>query len=86
MNGLKIGDEITIRYSKKLEQNGNSLLTNRTGIVTRILFTGGNLTGAYVDVKVMRRVRNYYIPISSIEGPDNINRIRTLSILKSTIL
>lgn len=86
MNGLKIGDEITIRYFKKLEQNGNSLLTNRTGIVTRILFTGGNLTGAYVDVKVMRRVRNYYIPISSIEGPDNINRIRTLSILKSTIL
>lgn len=86
MNELKIGDKVTIRYSKKLEQNGNSLLTNRTGIVTRILFTGGNLTGAYVDVKVMRRVRNYYIPISSIEGPDIINKMRTLSILKSTIL
>lgn len=86
MNELKVGDKVTIRYSKKLEQNGNSLLTNRTGIVTRILFTGGNLTGAYVDVKVMRRVRNYYIPISSIEGPDIINKMRTLSILKSTIL
>ena len=70
MNELKIGDQITIRYSKKLEQNGNSLLTNRTGVVTRILYTGGNLTGAYVDVKVMRRIRNYYIPICSIEGPD----------------
>ncbi len=86
MNELKVGDQITIRYSKKLEQNGNSLLTNRTGVVTRILFTGGNLTGAYVDVKVMRRLRNYYIPISSIEGPDTINKMRTLSILKSTIL
>jgi hypothetical protein len=86
MNELKVGDRVTIRYSKKLEQNGNSLLTNRTGIVTRILFTGGNLTGAYVDVKVMRRVRNYYIPISSIEGPDLINKMRTLSILKSTVL
>lgn len=86
MNELKVGDKVTIRYSKKLEQNGNSLLTNRTGIVTRILFTGGNLTGAYVDVKVMRRVRNYYIPISSIEGPDLINKMRTLSILKSTVL
>ena len=86
MNELKVGDIITIRYSKKLEQNGNSLLTNRTGVITRILFTGGNLTGAYVDVKVMRRVRNYYIPISSIEGPDIINKMRTLSILKSTIL
>ena len=86
MNELKVGDQITIRYFKKLEQNGNSLLTNRTGVVTRILFTGGNLTGAYVDVKVMRRIRNYYIPISSIEGPDTINKMRTLSILKSTIL
>lgn len=86
MNELKVGDRVTIRYSKKLEQNGNSLLTNRTGIVTRILFTGGNLTGAYVDVKVMRRVRNYHIPISSIEGPDLINKMRTLSILKSTVL
>ena len=86
MNELKVGDRVTIRYSKKLEQNGNSLLTNRTGIVTRILFTGRNLTGAYVDVKVMRRVRNYYIPISSIEGPDLINKMRTLSILKSTVL
>lgn len=86
MNELKVGDRVTIRYSKKLEQNGNSLLTNRTGIVTRILFTGGNLTGAYVDVKVMRRVRDYYIPISSIEGPDLINKMRTLSILKSTVL
>lgn len=86
MSALKVGDQITIRYSKKLEQNGNSLLTNRTGVVTRILFTGGNLIGAYVDVKVMKRVRNFYIPISSIEGPDIINKMRTLSILKSTIL
>ena len=86
MNELKVGDQITIRYSKKLEQNGNSLLTNRTGTITRILFTGGNLTGVYVDVKVMRRIRNFYIPISSVEGPDIINKMRTLSILKSTQL
>lgn len=86
MNTLKIGDEITIRYSKKLVQNGNNTLTNKKGIVTRILATGGNMVGAYVDVKVMRRMRNYYIPISSIEGPDEINKIRTLSILKSTVL
>ena len=86
MNELKIGDEITIRYSKKLEQNGNSLLTNRTGVVTKVITSGGNLTGAYVDVKVMRRVRNYYIPVSSIEGSDMVNKMRTLSILKSTKL
>ena len=83
MNELKIGDEITIRYSKRLEQSGNSLLTNRTGVVTRVLTSGGNLTGAYVDVKVMRRIRNYYIPASSIEGSDIVNKTKTLSILKS---
>lgn len=86
MNILKIGDKITIRYSKKLAQNGNNLLTNRTGTVTRVLMTSGNVIGAYVDVKVMRRIRNYYIPINSIEGPDSVNKVRTLSILKSTIL
>ena len=86
MNEVKVGDQITIRYSKKLERHGNSFLTNRTGIITRILFNGNNLTGVYVDVKVLRRIRNYYIPISSIEGPDIINKMRTLSILKSTIL
>ena len=86
MNELKIGDEITIRYSKKLEQSGNSLLTNRTGVVTRVLTSGGSLTGAYVDVKVMRRIRNYYIPVSSIEGSDMVNKTKTLSILKSTKL
>ncbi len=86
MSVLKVGDQITIRYSKKLEQNGNALLTNRTGVVTRVLTSGGNLTGAYVDVKVMRRIRNYYIPICSIEGSDMVNKMRTLSILKSTKL
>ncbi len=86
MKGIKVGDQITIRYSKKLEQNGNGLLANRTGVITRIHYTGSNLSGVYVDVKVMRRVRNFYIPICSIEGPDTINKMRTLSILKSTIL
>lgn len=83
---LKVGDTITIRYSKKLAQDGNSLLVNRTGVVSSLKISGGNLVGVYANVKVMKRIRNYYIPISSIEGPEDVNRIRTLSILKSTIL
>lgn len=86
MNELRIGDVVTIRYSKKLEQSGHSILVNRQGEVTRIVLTSGQISGAYVDVIVMRRVRNYYIPINSIEGPDTINRMRTLSMLKSTVL
>lgn len=83
---IKVGDQINIRYSKKLAQDGNNLLTNRIGIVSSLRITGGKLVGVYADVKVMRRVRNYYIPLASIEGSEDINRIRTLSILKSTIL
>lgn len=83
---LKIGDKITIRYSKKLAQNGNNLLVNRLGIVTRVLTNAGNIIGVYADVRVMRKLRNYYIPIDSIEGVDEINKLRALSILKSTIL
>ena len=86
MNELKPGDQITIRYSKKLEHNGNNLLVNRLGVVTRIVRQGGNITGAYADVKVMRRVKNYYIPICSIEGPDEINKIRNLGMLKTIVL
>lgn len=83
---LKVGDKITIRYSKKLAQDGNNLLTNRMGVVSALKMSNGNLVGVYADVKVMKRMRNYYIPLASIEGPEDINRIRTLSILKSTIL
>lgn len=67
-------------------RNGLSNLVNKTGVITRILNSQGKLLGVYADVKVMRKMRNYYIPVESIEGPDSINRVRTLSILKSTIL
>lgn len=86
MNTLKVGDTITIRYSKKLDQNGNNLLVNRTGVVTRILTSNGEVVGVYADVLVMRRARNFYIPVCSIDGSEEINRMRNLSILKSTIL
>ena len=86
MTMIKIGDKITIRNSKNLARNGLNVLVNKTGVVTKVLNSQGRLLGVYADVKVMRRVRNYYVPIESIEGPDSINRVRSLSILKSTVL
>lgn len=80
------GDKITVRYSKKLAQSRNLLLVGRLGIVTRVIANGEKLSGVYADVKVMKRLRSYYIPGDSIEGVDEINQLRTLSILKSTIL
>lgn len=83
---LKPGDEITIRFSKQLANEGHAFLDNRIGVVSGLKMSKGKLVGVYADVKVMRRKRNYFIPLASIEGPKDINKIRTLSILKSTIL
>lgn len=83
---LQIGDKITVRSSTGLMKKGLNVLINKTGVVTRTLYSQGRLLGAYADIKVMRRVRNYYIPIESIEGPDSINRMRTIGILKTTVL
>lgn len=86
MSGINIGDEITVRYSKKLERSGNIQLVNKVGIVTRLLSNANGVLGAYVDINDTKRIKNYYIPICSIEGPNAINRMRNLSILKTTIL
>lgn len=86
MSELRVGDKVTIRYSKKLEHNGLNMLINKVGVVTKIFMSGGKVTGACVDVYAMRKTRNYHIPINSIEGPDKINKFRTLAILKSTML
>lgn len=86
MSSLAIGDKITIRQSKQLSKSGGDMLVNKTGVVTRLLKIGKNLIGVYADIKVMRRIKNYYIPACSIKGPGEVNKIRTLSILKSTIL
>lgn len=83
---IKVGDKITIRNSKELARKELNVLVNKTGVITKILISQGRILGVYADVKVMRRVRNYYIPVESIEGPDSINRVRSLSILKSTVL
>lgn len=86
MGELKAGDKITVRYSKRLERNGNAFLANRSGVVTRVVMSGGRIAGVFADIKMVKRARNYYIPICSVDGSDDINRLRTLGILKSTIL
>lgn len=83
---MNVGDKITIRYSKKLERHGNAGIANKTGVITRVFAPGGRVMGAYVDVCVARKVKNYYVPASSIEGPDEIGKVCVLSILKSAVI
>ena len=83
---LKVGDTITIRYSKKLAQDGHGFLANKTAVVLSIRAVGDKISGVQAWVNSVRRNKSYYIPISSIEGPDDINRMRALSLLRSTTL
>lgn len=83
---MRIGETITIRYSKKLAKNGHSILANRTGKVTRIVVSGGNITGVNVDVEIQKRTRNYFIPTCAVEGLSSLDEIKNLQILHSAIL
>lgn len=85
-NMLNKGDKITIRSSKWLIEKGLRCLFNKKGIVTKILTVDGKLVGAFVDVKVQKKIKNYYVPSDSIEGIESISRMRTLSLLKDTVL
>lgn len=86
MIGLNKGDKVTVIYSKELERAAQTVLVGRLGHVTGIVEDCGVIKGAYIDIMVMRRIRNYFVPINSIDGSEDINKIRTLDILKSTIL
>lgn len=83
---LRVGDKITIRPSHQLSMEGNEALVNKTGTITKLVDNNDAIYGAYVDVKIMRRVKNCFIPIKSIEGPEHVNKVRVNSILKATIL
>lgn len=86
MKALSIGDIFTVRHSKRLEQNGNGNLINKSGTVTRILKSENRILGVYADFVIFRKTKNYYIPFASIERPDFISKTRTLGIIKSTVL
>lgn len=83
---LKSGDYITIRNSHQLIKRGLNCLSGKTGIVSSLMISKGQLLGAYVEVTLNGRRKKYFIPTESIEGPEFINKLRSLALLKSTIL
>jgi len=83
---LRVGDKITIRPSHQLSLAGRETLAGKSGTITKLVDGNDALGGAYVDVKIMRKVKNVFIPIRSIEGPEHVNKVRINSILKATVL
>lgn len=78
---LRPGERIAIKPSKQLENAGCKSLVNKTGVITRVVSNG-----VYADVKILRRVRNYFIPMKSVESSEEVNKARVHSLLKATVL
>lgn len=83
---LRIGDKITIKKSNQLTQSGNGFLVNKKAVITQLALHGGSVGGVYADVKIMRKTRNFYIPLKSVESLEDVNKVRVQCILKSTVL
>ena len=75
---LKNGDVVVVRCadaSKALEK-----YNKRRGVISKIVCSEGRPIAAYVTFKTM------LVPIRFLEGISTIDHIRTLNILKHTVL
>lgn len=83
---LKKGESVTVRSSKYLSAMRLEKLKKRRGVVDKVICSEGRPIAAYVLFKKHKTVSKVLVPISSLEGVSNVNRIRTLNILRHTIL
>lgn len=58
----------------------------RRGVIDRVVCSEGRPIAAYVTFKKSRGTVTILIPIKSIEGVSTVNHVRTLNLLRQTIL
>ena len=83
---LKEGESVIVRSTKDLSAMRIEKLNKRRGVVDKVIYSEGKPIAAYVLFKKHKTVSKVLVPISSLEGVSTVNRIRTLNILKHTIL
>ena len=83
---LKEGESVVIRSTKDLNTMRLNKLNRKRGVVDKVVYSDGRPIAAYVLFKRHKTVNKVLIPISSLEGVSTVNRIRTLNILKYTII
>ncbi len=83
---LKEGESVVIRSTKDLNTMRLDKLNRKRGVVDKVVYSDGRPIAAYVLLKRHKTVNKVLIPISSLEGVSTVNRIRTLNILKYTII
>ena len=83
---LKEGESVIVRSTKDLSAMRLEKLNKRRGIVDKVVCSDGKPIAAYVLFKKHKTVNRVLVPINSLEGVSTVNRIRTLNILKHTII
>ena len=83
---LKEGEIVIVRGTKDLSTMRLDKLNKRRGTVDKVVYSEGRPIAAYVIFKKHRKVNKVLVPINSLEGVTTVNRIRTLNILKHTVI
>lgn len=80
---LIVGEQVKIRYSHRLDRLGLKNLVNRKAIVRSVVHSGDSISGAYVDVRLSKVLKRRFVPIESIENAEAVDKLRTLTFLKT---
>jgi len=83
---LKQGDSVVVRSSKALNSLHLGRYNKKRGVVKKVVCSEGKPIAAYVTFKKVKEDVTILIPIKSLEGISTVNHIRTLNILKQTVL
>lgn len=81
---LRDGDIVKIIYSTKLLEMKLVHLVGQSGIVAKVVRRHKN-SGAYIEITKGRSVgEEWFIPMSSIQTQETLNRLRNLGLITST--
>ena len=83
---LKEGEAVVVRGTKDLSTMRLDKLNRRRGVVDKVVCSDGRPIAAYVIFKKHKTTNRVLVPIGSLEGVSTVNHIRTLNILKRTII
>lgn len=81
---LKEGDDVKIVYSARLMDMKLVQLVGQRGIVAKVVRRKKN-SGAYIEiVRGKNAGEEWFIPMSSIQTQESLNRLRNLGLISST--
>lgn len=83
---LKEGETVIIRETKDLNTMRLDKLNKKCGVVDKVVYSDGRPIAAYIKIKKHKTMSKVLVPINSVEGISTVHQIRTLNILKHTII